>query len=89
LVDVAQRITMPFLIVHSDHDATVPVASAYKLHEAIASPKKHLKIFTPEDGTRYHVQADNRQVAVDYIADWIGDYVEGSGNRGQGLGVRG
>ncbi|MCC6533441.1 MAG: alpha/beta fold hydrolase [Burkholderiales bacterium] len=71
LADVASRITMPFLIVHADVDRTVPVASAYKLHEAIASPKKHLKIFTAEDGTRYHVQADNRQVAVDYIADWI------------------
>jgi dipeptidyl aminopeptidase/acylaminoacyl peptidase len=79
LVEVAPQITMPFLIVHSDHDATVPVASAYNLHAAIASPEKHLKIFTPADGTRYHVQADNRQVAVDYIADWIADYVEGSG----------
>jgi dipeptidyl aminopeptidase/acylaminoacyl peptidase len=71
LAPVAQRITMPFLIVHAETDRTVPVESAYKLHEAIASPQKHLKIFTPEDGTRYHVQADNRQVAVDYIADWI------------------
>ena len=71
LAGVAEQVTMPFLIVHAQTDRTVPVASAYKLHEAIASPQKHLKIFTPEDGTRYHVQADNRQVAVDYIADWI------------------
>lgn len=71
LADVAPRITMPFLIVHSDQDRTVPVASAHKLYDAIGSKNKHLKIFTPEDGTRYHVQADNRQVAVDYIADWI------------------
>jgi dipeptidyl aminopeptidase/acylaminoacyl peptidase len=71
LAGMAQRITMPFLIVHAETDRTVPVASAYKLYEAIAAPKKQLKIFTPEDGTRYHVQADNRQVAVDYIADWI------------------
>jgi dipeptidyl aminopeptidase/acylaminoacyl peptidase len=71
LAEVAQRITMPFLIVHAETDKTVPVASAHKLYEAIASPQKHLKIFKPEDGTSYHVQADNRQVAVDYIADWI------------------
>ena len=90
MVDVAPQITMPFLIVHSDHDRTVPVASAYKLHAAIKSPEKHLKIFTPADGTRYHVQADNRQIAVDYIADWITDYVEGSGAgiRDQGSGAR-
>jgi len=37
----------------------------------VGSTQKHLKILTREDGTRYHVQADNRQVAVDYIADWI------------------
>ena len=71
LVDVAPKITMPFLIVHCDLDRTVPVASAHKLFEAIGSKAKHLKIFTAEDGTRYHVQADNRQIAVDYIADWI------------------
>jgi fermentation-respiration switch protein FrsA (DUF1100 family) len=62
---------MPFLIVHAEEDRTVPVASAHKLYEALGSPRKHLKIFTRDDGTRYHVQADNRQVAVDYIADWI------------------
>jgi dipeptidyl aminopeptidase/acylaminoacyl peptidase len=77
LVDVAPKIEMPFLIVHSDQDRTVPVASAYKLHEAIGSKSKHLKIFAPEDGTRYHVQADNRQVGVDYIADWIHDTLAG------------
>jgi hypothetical protein len=27
---------------------------------------------TTADGAIYHAQADNRQVAVDYIADWIG-----------------
>ncbi len=73
LVEVAPKICMPFLIVHSDVDRTVPVASAHKLYDAIGSNKKHLKIFTADDGTCYHVQADNRQVAVDYIADWIGD----------------
>jgi dipeptidyl aminopeptidase/acylaminoacyl peptidase len=71
LAEVAQRITMPSLIVHAEADRTVPVESAHKLYEAIGSAKKHLKIFKPEDGTRYHVQADNRQIAVDYIADWI------------------
>ena len=77
LVDVAPRITCPFLIVHAEHDRVVPVASAYKLYEALGSPRKQLKIFTAGDGSSYHAQADNRQVGVDYIADWITDTLGG------------
>ncbi|MBL0421941.1 alpha/beta fold hydrolase [Ramlibacter sp. AW1] len=73
LADVAQRITRPFLIVHAEEDKVVPAPSARKLYEAIASPRKHLKVFTAETGSRYHCQMDNRQVGVDYIADWITD----------------
>ncbi len=72
LVDVAPKIACPFLIVHADEDRVVPVASAHKLFEAVGSPRKHLKILTRADGSTYHAQADNRQVGVDYIADWIG-----------------
>jgi len=73
LVDAAPTITKPFLVVHAEEDRVVPVASAHTLYEAIASPRKHLKIFTRADGSTYHAQADNRQVGVDYIADWIAD----------------
>ena len=71
LAEVAQQITMPFLIVHAEDDKVVPVASAHKLYDAISSKRKHLKIFTAEDGGVYHAQVDNRQVGVDHIADWI------------------
>jgi dipeptidyl aminopeptidase/acylaminoacyl peptidase len=71
LKDVAGQITCPFLIVHAEDDKVVPVASAYKLFDAIGSSRKELKILTAEDGGTYHAQADNRQVGVDYIADWI------------------
>jgi len=71
LAEVAGRITGPFLIVHAEDDRVVPVVSAHRLHEAIGSPRKHLKIFTAADGSAYHAQADNRQVGVDCIADWI------------------
>ena len=73
LAGVAEKIDMPFLIVHADEDQVVPVASAHKLFEAIGSKTKHLKILTAEDGGIYHAQADNRQVGVDYIADWLED----------------
>jgi dipeptidyl aminopeptidase/acylaminoacyl peptidase len=75
LRDIAQDITMPFLIVHGEHDRVVPVASAHRLYEALGSPRKHLKIFTEAEGGTYHVQLDDRQIGVDYIADWIQDTV--------------
>jgi alpha-beta hydrolase superfamily lysophospholipase len=75
LRDIAGKIEMPFLIVHAEEDKVVPVASAHKLYEALGSKHKHLKILTAEDGSVYHAQADNRQVGVDYIADWIEDTV--------------
>jgi dipeptidyl aminopeptidase/acylaminoacyl peptidase len=75
LREIAAKIEMPFLIVHAEEDKVVPVASAYKLYEALGSKRKHLKIFTTEDGSVYHAQADNRQAGVDYIADWIDDTV--------------
>ncbi|MGE5523645.1 MAG: alpha/beta hydrolase family protein [Rhodospirillaceae bacterium] len=71
LVDVAPRIECPFLVVHGENDRIVPVASAHKLYEAIGAKQKTLKIFTAEEGGSYHAQADNRQLGIDYIADWI------------------
>jgi len=73
LADVAPKITCPFLIVHAEHDRVVPLANAHKLYEAVGSKNKHLKILGPEEGGHYHAQADNRQVGIDYIADWIAD----------------
>jgi fermentation-respiration switch protein FrsA (DUF1100 family) len=72
LAGVAQKISCPFLIVHAEDDKVVPVASAHKLFEAIGARHKTLKILTAEDGSTYHAQADNRQVGIDCIADWIG-----------------
>ena len=71
LADVAGHITGPFLVVHAEADQVVPVASAHRLFAAIGSARKELKILTAADGGTYHAQADNRQVGVDYIADWL------------------
>jgi dipeptidyl aminopeptidase/acylaminoacyl peptidase len=72
LAEVAPRIEMPFLVVHGADDKVVPVASATRLFDAVGARDKHLKIFTAEDGGSAHALADNRPLAVDYIADWIG-----------------
>jgi len=75
MVELAPGMTRPFLIVHGASDQVVPLASAEKLYAAIGSPVKELKILGVEDGGHYHAQADNRQVGIDYIADWIADTV--------------
>jgi pimeloyl-ACP methyl ester carboxylesterase len=71
LAGVAEKIACPFLILHAADDKVVPVENAHRLHEACGSPRKHLKIFTAEEGGHYHAQVDNRQVGIDYIADWL------------------
>ncbi len=67
----ALQIGMPFLVVHGADDKVVPVANAHKLHEAADAKDKTLKIFTAEEGRSAHALADNRPLAIDYIADWI------------------
>jgi dipeptidyl aminopeptidase/acylaminoacyl peptidase len=71
LADVAPKIECPFLVVHGADDKVVPVANAQKLHEAVGAKDKTLRVFTAEDGGSSHALADNRPLAVDYIADWI------------------
>jgi dipeptidyl aminopeptidase/acylaminoacyl peptidase len=75
LAEVAPGIEMPFLVVHGADDKVVPVLSARKLFDAVGAEDKHLKIFTAEEGGSAHALADNRPLAVDYIADWIGEHL--------------
>ena len=71
LKDVAHQITMPFLITHGANDRVVPVENAQKLYDAVGTKRKTLRIFSAEDGGAEHAHVDNRQVGVDFVADWI------------------
>ena len=73
---VAAEVSMPFLTVHGADDTVAPVANAHKLHAALGSARKHLKIFTADEGGSYHAQMDNRPLGIAYIADWIQDTLE-------------
>ena len=73
LQEVAHQITMPFLITHGANDRVVPAENAQKLHDAVGSQRKTLRVFTAEDGGAEHAHVDNRQVGVDFVADWIAD----------------
>ena len=51
----------------------VPVQNAQKLYDAVGSKNKTIKIFITEEGGAEHAPVDNRQVGVDFAADWLGD----------------
>ena len=76
LAEVAARIECPFLVVHGENDRIVPVDSAKKLYEAVGSKRKTFKVFTADEGGAEHCQVDNRQVGIDYIADWLSATLE-------------
>jgi dienelactone hydrolase len=71
LKDVAKNIRCPFLVTHGGNDRVVPVENAPKLYEAVGSANKTIKIFTTEEGGAEHAHVDNRQVGIDFAADWL------------------
>ena len=71
LEGVAQLITCPMLICWGEQDKLTPREVARKLHDSVGSKDKTLKIFTVKEGGAEHCQVDNRQIATDYIADWL------------------
>ena len=54
-------------------DRVVPVENAQKLYDAVGSKNKTIKIFTTEEGGAEHAHVDNRQIGIDFAADWLGD----------------
>ena len=73
LKDVAQHITCPFLVTHGGNDRVVPVENAQKLYDAVGSKNKTIKIFTTQEGGAQHAHVDNRQIGIDFAADWLED----------------
>jgi dienelactone hydrolase len=71
LKEVAKNITCPFLVTHAGNDRVVPVENAQKLYDAVGSKNKTIKIFTTEEGGAEHAHVDNRQVGIDFAADWL------------------
>jgi dipeptidyl aminopeptidase/acylaminoacyl peptidase len=73
LKDVAKDITGPFLVTHGGNDRVVPVENAQKLYDAVGSKNKTIKIFSKEDGGSDHAHVDNRQIGIDFVADWLSE----------------
>jgi dienelactone hydrolase len=73
LEGVAERIECPFLVVHGENDRIVSLEEAQTLYDRIGSNRKHLKVFTHDEGGTEHCQVDHRQIGIDYIGDWLLD----------------
>src|SRR5258708_24483587 len=72
LAGVADKITCPVLITHGANDRVVPVEAAHKLHAALTTKKKTLRIFPAEEGGPQHCHDDNRPPGFGYFAHRIG-----------------
>lgn len=74
LEGVVEQITCPFLITHGENDRQIPVRYAHRSYEqAVNSPKRDLRIFTPEEGATEHVGLDHLPHVGAFTADWIED----------------
>lgn len=71
---VVEQITVPFLIAHGANDRQIPVGYAHRSHEqAVNSPKRELRVFTPEEGATEHIGLDHLPHVSVFIADWVAD----------------
>ncbi|XVV10743.1 alpha/beta hydrolase family protein [Actinoplanes sp. CA-131856] len=71
---VVEQITCPFLITHGENDRQIPVADAYQSYEqAVNSPRRELRVFTPEEGATEHIGLDHLPHVGAFTADWIED----------------
>ena len=70
---VVQKIRCPFLLVHGEGDAQIPLDIARRCFDAVGSPHKTLKVFTREEGGYHHCQVDNPSIGTAYMWDWLED----------------
>ena len=68
---VAQKVRCPFLLVHGEGDAQIPLELARRCFEAVGSERKVFKVFTREEGGFHHCQVDNPSIGVAYMWDWL------------------
>ncbi len=71
LKDCAGQIQCPFLVTHGANDRLATIEDAQKLHAAVGSKIKNIKIFNVDEGGAEHCHVDNRQVGIDYVGDWL------------------
>jgi pimeloyl-ACP methyl ester carboxylesterase len=74
LEGVVERITVPFLIAHGANDRQIPLEYAHRSYDqAVNSPKRELRVFSPEEGATEHIGLDHLPHVSTWIADWVAD----------------
>lgn len=69
------RIAVPFLVTHGSNDRQIPLKYAQMSYDqAVNSPDRALKIFTPDEGGIEHCGADNMEPVQNYIGDWLAEH---------------
>ena len=68
---IVEQITVPFLIAHGAGDRQIPLEYALRSYaQAVASPKRELRVFTAEEGGSEHIGLDHLPHVSTFIADW-------------------
>jgi dienelactone hydrolase len=76
---VVEQITVPFLIAHGANDRQIPLEYAHRSYDqAVNSPKRELRVFTPEEGATEHIGLDHLPHVSTFIADWVADTFAGT-----------
>ena len=71
---VVEKITVPFLIAHGENDRQIPLEYAHRSYDqAVNSPKRELRVFTPDEGATEHIGLDHFSHVQTFIADWVAD----------------
>ena len=71
---IVEKITVPFLVAHGADDRQIPVEYAHRSYrQAVNSPKRELRVFTPEEGGAEHIGLDHLPHVSTFIADWVAD----------------
>ena len=71
---VVEQITCPFLITHGENDRQISVDYAHRSYDqAVNSPKRELRVFSPEEGATEHIGLDHLPHVGAFTADWVED----------------
>ncbi len=71
---VVEQITVPFLVAHGANDRQIPLEYAHRsFDQAVNSPKRELRVFTPEEGATEHIGLDHLPHVSTFVADWVAD----------------
>ena len=69
---IVEKITVPFLITHGANDRQIPLEYAHRSYaQAVASPKRELRIFTADEGGAEHIGLDHLPHVSTFVADWV------------------